>query len=85
MTPSELQELKEKADLWDSLSEDLRKMYCNKFRYGTSTIENISNSSSHIKLLEEESKDTVKVDCWYCGRVHHSTMCKIHPAYCKNK
>ena len=75
MTHEELQELKEKAELWDSLSDSLRTIFCGKFDRpnGTSTIENISNSSSHIGLLEEESKEMlgdaskIKWECITCG------------------
>ena len=94
MTPEQLQELKEKAELWDSLSDSLRTIFCGKFerpyvldslegeviengkgaeqfnkyllhndsqKTGTSTIENISNASSHIGLLREENKEMVEV------------------------
>jgi hypothetical protein len=70
MTPEELQELKEKAELWDSLSDSLRTIFCGKFdrpkldingkvdygltQKGITTIENISNSSTHIDVLREE-------------------------------
>lgn len=106
MTPEQLQELKEKAELWDSLSDSLKGIYASQFKYGTSTIQNISNASSHIGVLEEEQfeyvsigeervkllirpqeqeegGEVIKVDCNYCGRVHSSTMCKLHPSPCK--
>ena len=62
MTPEQLQELKEKAERWDSLSDSLKGIYASRFKYGTSTIENISNSSSHIGLLREESREMVKIE-----------------------
>ena len=96
MTPEQLQELKEKAELWDSLSDSLRTIFCGKFerpipnlegeisengkgyeqfkarrhvsktiaefKKAESTIENISNSSSHIGLLREESREMVKIE-----------------------
>ena len=64
MTPEQLQELKEKAELWDSLSPILKTIHGSKFDRpdGTSTIENISNSSSHIGLLREESREMVKIE-----------------------
>ncbi len=61
MTPGQLQVLKEKAELWDNLSPTLRGIYASQFKYGTSTIENISNASSHVGLLEEESKEMVNL------------------------
>lgn len=74
MTPEQLQELKEKAELWDSLSDSLKGIYASQFKYGTSTIENISNSSSHIGLLVEESKEMVenKCSCGSDGRKSHT-------------
>jgi len=60
MTPEQLQELKEKAELWDSLSDSLKGIYASQFKYGTSTIENISNSSSHIGLLREENEEMLR-------------------------
>ena len=61
MTPEQLKELKEKAELWDSLSDTLRTIFLGKFERtsGVTTIQNISNASSHVGLLEEESKDMV--------------------------
>lgn len=67
MTPEQLRELKEKAELWDSLSDSLKGIYASQFKYGTSTIQNISDSSSHIGLLEEESKEMVTTQiCQNC-------------------
>lgn len=60
MTPEELQELKEKAELWDSLGKPLMDMYGNVLG-GATTIRNTSNASSHIEVLEEESKEMVKI------------------------
>lgn len=55
MTPEELQELEEKAKLWDSLSDTLRTIFCGKFERPTvTTIENISNASTFIDVLKEE-------------------------------
>jgi hypothetical protein len=62
MTPEKLQELEEKAKLWGSLSDTLRTIFCGKFERpsnGIATIQNTSNASSHIGLLEEESKEMV--------------------------
>jgi hypothetical protein len=61
MTPEQLQELKEKAELWDNLSPILKTIHGSKFYRpnGTSTIENISNSSSHIGLLETEFNESL--------------------------
>jgi hypothetical protein len=70
MTSEQLQELEEKAKLWDSLSDTLRTIFCGKFERpsnGTTTIENTSNASSHIGLLEEESKEMVTTQiCQNC-------------------
>jgi len=60
MNPEQLQELEEKANLWDSLSDTLRTIFCGKFERpsnGITTIENTSNASSHIGLLLEESNE----------------------------
>lgn len=75
MTLEELQELKEKAELWDSLGDTLLKLFsprsisfkpvigkmdCELTKEGflkvksTSTIENISNASTHIDVLKQE-------------------------------
>lgn len=64
MTPEELQELKEKAELWDSLSPILKTIHGSKFERpnGTRTIENISNSNSYVGLLNQEFDDMVKLD-----------------------
>ncbi len=62
MTPEQLQELEEKAKLWDELSPLLKTIHGSKFERpnnGITTIENTSNASSHIGLLEEESKEMV--------------------------
>lgn len=62
MTPEQLQELEEKAKLWDSLSDTLRTIFCGKFESpsnGITTIQNTSNASSHIGLLEQENKEMV--------------------------
>jgi hypothetical protein len=61
MTPEQLQELKEKAELWDSLSDSLRTIFCGKFDRpkGITTIENISNSSTHIDVLKEEFNESL--------------------------
>jgi hypothetical protein len=72
MTPEQLQELSEKAKLWDELSDTLRTIFCGKFERPTvTTLENISNSKTHIDLLEEESKEMVcseiLVKCSSCG------------------
>jgi len=66
MTPEQLQELKEKAELWDSLSDSLKGIYASQFKYGTITIENISNSSTHIDVLDEEIKEML----------HPNNLCK---------
>ena len=83
MTPEDYKTLKEKAELWDSLSDTLKTQFAAKFPYsetlmtvdlnsiknelsgvilsnnGTTTLQNTSNASSHIGLLEEESKEMV--------------------------
>lgn len=80
MTPEQLQELKEKAELWDSLSPILKTIYGSKFDRpdGTRTIENISNSSSHIGLLEEEVKEMLHPkNLCECGnyRIGYTSKC----------
>ena len=78
MTQEQLQELKEKAELWDSLSPTLRGIYASQFKYGTSTIENISNSSSHIGLLEEENREMLHLkNLCECGnyRIGYTSKC----------
>jgi len=55
MTPEQLQELEEKAKLWDELSPLLKTIHGSKFERPTvMTIENISNAKTHIDLLQEE-------------------------------
>lgn len=55
MPPEQLKELEEKAKLWDSLSDTLRTIFCGKFERPTvKTIQNTSNASSHVGLLQEE-------------------------------
>ena len=72
MTPEQLKELEEKANLWDELSPLLKTIHGSKFERPTvTTIENISNAKTHIDLLEEESKEMVcseiLVKCSSCG------------------
>lgn len=55
MTPEQLQELSEKAKLWDELSPLLKTIHGSKFERPTvKTIQNTSNASSHVGLLQEE-------------------------------
>lgn len=61
MTPEELQELQENANLYDSLSPTLKQIFVSQIGFGE-TIQNTSNASSHVGLLEEESKEMVKVE-----------------------
>lgn len=69
MTAEELQELKEKAELWDSLSDSLKGIYASQFKHGVKTIQNTSNASSHIDVLEDEMKD-----CCFCGKPEKSNI-----------
>lgn len=60
MTPEELQELSEKAKLWDELSPLLKTIHGSKFERpsnGTTTIENTSNASTFIDVLKEANKE----------------------------
>jgi len=34
---------------------------------------------------QESADKQVVVDCNHCGRLYADTMCKLHPAPCKNK
>jgi len=73
MTPEQLQELEEKAKLWDEISGTFHKLLnpikqhkdvvfdSKPISEYKSTIENTSNTSSHIGLLEEESKEMVEI------------------------
>jgi len=58
MTPEDYKTLKENCELWDSLSDCLKTQFAAKFPY-SETLQNTSNASSHIGLLEEESKEMV--------------------------
>lgn len=81
MTPEQLQELEEKAKLWDSLSDTLRTIFCGKFERptnGTTTIENTSNAKTHIDLLDEELKEMLHLkNLCECGnyRVGNTSRC----------
>ena len=81
MTPEKLQKLKEKAELWDSLSPILKTIHGSKFERpsGVTTIQNISNASSHIGLLEEESKEMVgntSAKSCKCFTFGHNKICQ---------
>ena len=63
MTPEQLKELKEKAELWDSLSDTLRTIFLGKFERpdgGVVTIENTSNANTFIDVLKEANKEIAK-------------------------
>lgn len=38
-----------------------------------------------IGYYEQLLKEIDNIDCNYCGRKYPDTMCKLHPAPCKNK
>lgn len=79
MTPEDYKILKEKADLWDSLSDCLKTQFAAKFPY-SETLQNTSNASSHIGLLEEESKEMVykkESDMTYCVEIKTLTDGKV--------
>lgn len=70
MTPEELQELEEKAKIWDELSPLLKTIHGSKFERATvTTLENISNSKTHIDLLEEESKEMVDMSKMFSNNI----------------
>lgn len=63
MTPEQLQELSEKAKLWDELSPLLKTIHGSKFERpsnGIITIENTSNASTFIDVLKEEMVELSK-------------------------
>lgn len=37
-----------------------------------------------IGYYEQLLKEAEKTNCTYCGRKYADTMCKLHPAPCKN-
>lgn len=51
MTPEQLQELKEKAELWDSLSPTLKTIYAPQLR-----------KSNHLDVLKEENEERLKIN-----------------------
>jgi hypothetical protein len=63
MTPEDYKILKEKAELWDSLSDCLKTQFAAKFPY-SETLQNTSNASSHVEVLEEEIEEW----CGYCSQ-----------------
>ena len=79
MTPEQLKELEEKAKLWDELSPLLKTIHGSKFERPTvTTIENTSNASSHIGVLEEELKEMLHPkNLCECGnyRVGNTSKC----------
>lgn len=82
MTPEQLQELEEKAKLWDELSPLLKTIHGSKFERpsnGTTKIENTSNASTFIDVLKEEAKDMVSENptkACKCFTFAHRDICQ---------
>ena len=70
MTAKEQQELTNMAINYDNLSPTLKQIFVSQIGFGE-TIQNTSNASSHVGLLEEESREMVcervDVKCNNCG------------------